>query len=81
MDRLNPFSRRETRTRSELATYRVLTLASWALAVAVSVYYSVKSPHGWGHNAHRIALEGESMRRKKTAHPLTGSENTETNTD
>jgi DNA replication protein DnaC len=33
------------------------------------------------HNAHRITLEGESMRRKKAAHPLTKSENTETNTD
>ncbi|KIH88870.1 hypothetical protein SPBR_07704 [Sporothrix brasiliensis 5110] len=57
MDRLNPFSRQESRTRSELATYRVLTLASWALSVAVSVYYSVRSPHGWGHNAHRIARQ------------------------
>ena len=33
------------------------------------------------HNAHRIALEGESMRRKKTTRPLTESENTETNTN
>ena len=33
------------------------------------------------HNAHRITLEGESMRKKKAAHPLTKSENTETNTD
>jgi hypothetical protein len=57
MDRYNPFSRRESRSRSELATYRVLTLATWALAVAVSVYYSVRSPHGWGHNAHRIAVQ------------------------
>ncbi|CAK7199732.1 hypothetical protein SEUCBS139899_002415 [Sporothrix eucalyptigena] len=57
MDRLNPFVRRDSRTRSELATYRVLTLASWALSVAVSVYYSVKSPHGWGHHAHRIAAQ------------------------
>lgn len=33
------------------------------------------------HNAHRIALEGESMRRKKATRPLTESENTETNPD
>ena len=33
------------------------------------------------HNAHRIALEGESMRKKKAARPLTESENTETNTN
>jgi DNA replication protein DnaC len=33
------------------------------------------------HNAHRIALEGESMRRKKATRPLTESVNTETNTD
>ncbi|CAK7222546.1 hypothetical protein SBRCBS47491_004900 [Sporothrix bragantina] len=57
MDRLNPFARRETRSRSELATYRVLTLASWALSVAVSVYYAVRSPHGWGHHAHRISWQ------------------------
>jgi DNA replication protein DnaC len=33
------------------------------------------------HNAHRIALEGDSMRRKKAARPLTDAENSETNTD
>ncbi|CAK7224994.1 hypothetical protein SCUCBS95973_005708 [Sporothrix curviconia] len=57
MDRLNPFARRESRSRSELATYRVLSLASWALSVAVSVYYAVRSPHGWGHHAHRISWQ------------------------
>jgi len=31
------------------------------------------------HNAHRIALEGDSMRRKKAAHSLTHAENSETN--
>lgn len=31
------------------------------------------------HNSHRIALEGDSMRRKKAAHPLTNVENSETN--
>jgi len=34
------------------------------------------------HNAHRIALEGDSMRRKKAAPPLlTEIENSETNTN
>jgi len=33
------------------------------------------------HNAHRIVLEGESMRRKKAARPLTEAENIETNTN
>jgi DNA replication protein DnaC len=33
------------------------------------------------HNAHRVALEGDSMRRKKTARPLTDVENSETNTN
>jgi DNA replication protein DnaC len=33
------------------------------------------------HNAHRIALEGDSMRRKKAARPLTDVENSETNTN
>jgi DNA replication protein DnaC len=33
------------------------------------------------HNAHRIALEGDSMRRKKAARPLTDAENSETNTN
>ncbi len=33
------------------------------------------------HNAHRIALEGDSMRRKKAARPLTDIENSETNTN
>ncbi len=33
------------------------------------------------HNAHRIALEGDSMRRKKVARPLTDVENSETNTN
>src|SRR6478735_3197504 len=31
------------------------------------------------HNAHRIALEGDSMRKKKAARPLTNLENSETN--
>ncbi|MGY2843546.1 hypothetical protein ACVIWU_006576 [Bradyrhizobium sp. USDA 4509] len=31
------------------------------------------------HNSHRIALEGDSMRRKKAARPLTDVENSETN--
>jgi hypothetical protein len=31
------------------------------------------------HNAHRVALEGDSMRRKKAASPLTSAENSETN--
>jgi DNA replication protein DnaC len=33
------------------------------------------------HNAHRIALEGDSMRKKKAVGPLTDAENSETNTD
>ncbi len=33
------------------------------------------------HNSHRIALEGDSMRRKKSARPLTDVENSETNTN
>jgi DNA replication protein DnaC len=33
------------------------------------------------HNAHRIALEGDSMRRKKAARHLTNIENSETNTN
>ncbi len=33
------------------------------------------------HNAHRIALEGDSMRRKKATRPLTDIENSETNTN
>ena len=33
------------------------------------------------HNSHRIALEGDSMRKKKVACPLTDVENSETNTD
>ena len=32
------------------------------------------------HNAHRVALEGDSMRRKKASRPLTDVENSETNT-
>ncbi|MDF0523463.1 ATP-binding protein [Bradyrhizobium yuanmingense] len=33
------------------------------------------------HNSHRIALEGDSMRRKEAARPLTDVENSETNTN
>nr|GAJ37656.1 putative insertion sequence ATP-binding protein Y4BM/Y4KI/Y4TA [Bradyrhizobium sp. DOA9] len=33
------------------------------------------------HNSHRIALEGDSMRRKTAARPLTNVENSETNTN
>lgn len=33
------------------------------------------------HNAHRVALEGDSMRRKKVPRPLTDAENSETNTN
>ncbi|MGY2803795.1 ATP-binding protein [Bradyrhizobium sp. USDA 4506] len=33
------------------------------------------------HYSHRIALEGDSMRRKKAARPLTDVENSETNTN
>ncbi|EFX05992.1 histone deacetylase [Grosmannia clavigera kw1407] len=49
----NPFAYRDVRSHRELVSYRVLTLASWALAVALSIYYSVRSPHG--HGSHRIA--------------------------
>ena len=31
------------------------------------------------HNAHRLALEGDSLRRKKAVRPLTETENSETN--
>lgn len=31
------------------------------------------------HNAHRITLEGESMRKRKSPRPLTGAENSDTN--
>jgi DNA replication protein DnaC len=31
------------------------------------------------HNAHRISLEGDSMRKRKSTHPLTGAQNSETN--
>ncbi len=56
--RLNPFARRDSRSRNELATYRVLTLASWAVAVAVSVLYAWRKPHSWGgHHAHRIGRQ------------------------
>jgi DNA replication protein DnaC len=33
------------------------------------------------HNSHRIDLEGDSMRGKKAARPLTEIENSETNTN
>jgi len=33
------------------------------------------------HNAHRITLEGDSMRKKKATPPLTNIENSETNTN
>ncbi|UPJ59835.1 hypothetical protein IVB24_08835 [Bradyrhizobium sp. 192] len=33
------------------------------------------------HNAHRIAVQGDSMRRKKGTRPLTDVENSETNTN
>lgn len=33
------------------------------------------------HNAHRVALEGDSMRRKKASRLLTDVENSETNTN
>jgi DNA replication protein DnaC len=31
------------------------------------------------HNAHRISLEGESMRKRKSTRPLTTAQNSETN--
>ena len=33
------------------------------------------------HNSHRIALEGDSMRKRKSSRPLTDAENSETNFD
>jgi DNA replication protein DnaC len=33
------------------------------------------------HNAHRVALEGDSMRSKKASRPWTDVENSETNTN
>lgn len=50
---INPFAYREARSRRELASYRVLTLASWALAMGLSIYYAVRGP-GDGHGG-RIA--------------------------
>ncbi|OAA57030.1 histone deacetylase [Niveomyces insectorum RCEF 264] len=68
MNFYNPFARRETRSRRELAAFRLLALASWALAVAVSVYFAVRAPpRSWGHHAHRIA---DQNRRHPTAFSL-----------
>jgi DNA replication protein DnaC len=33
------------------------------------------------HNSHRIALEGDSMRKKRASRPLTDVENSEANTN
>jgi hypothetical protein len=42
---VNPFSKRESHSSGQLTTYKILTLLTWALSVAVSVYYTVHEPH------------------------------------
>jgi hypothetical protein len=47
MDRLrnaNPFSKRETHSRESIITYKVLTILTWLLSVAVTVYYVFFQP-------------------------------------
>ncbi|KAF3767361.1 DUF1774-domain-containing protein [Cryphonectria parasitica EP155] len=44
INRINPFSKRESHSPSAVITYKVLTLLTWLLSVVISVYYTVASP-------------------------------------
>ncbi|KAG6074207.1 hypothetical protein E4U16_004128 [Claviceps sp. LM84 group G4] len=40
----NPFSRRESHSGGSIIAYKIFTLLSWLLSVAVSVYYVLHAP-------------------------------------
>ncbi|KAM7217707.1 Fungal protein of unknown function (DUF1774) domain containing protein [Rhypophila decipiens] len=41
---VNPFSKRESHSPSEVLTYKILTVATWLLSVVTSVYYTYNAP-------------------------------------
>lgn len=60
LNRINPFTKRETYDPQTILWYKILTLLTWLLAVISSVYYSVCEPEDdvlarrtiWGQNKH-----------------------------
>ena len=50
----NPFAKRETHSSQSITTHKILTILSWILAVAVSVYYVTYEPTDGFHIRRRI---------------------------
>lgn len=46
---INPFAKRENQSPAAVITYKVLTILTWLLSIAVSVYYSTYEPHDGHH--------------------------------
>ncbi|KAI0204907.1 DUF1774-domain-containing protein [Astrocystis sublimbata] len=44
VNRINPFAKRESHTKTSVLTYKILTLVTWLLSVVVSFYYTLHSP-------------------------------------
>ncbi|KAL2754345.1 hypothetical protein ACRALDRAFT_1063212 [Sodiomyces alcalophilus JCM 7366] len=65
MDRVhawNPFAKREAHSTVSINTYRVLTIASWLLALIVSVYYVYNDPQD-GHTIRRRIWDQNDLHR------------------
>ncbi|ROW13181.1 hypothetical protein VPNG_04839 [Cytospora leucostoma] len=45
-DQINPFAKRDTHDPRAVIAYKVLTFLTWAISVAFSIYYTVRSPNG-----------------------------------
>ncbi|KAL1836480.1 hypothetical protein VTJ49DRAFT_5082 [Mycothermus thermophilus] len=63
INQINPFARRESHGAAAILWYRLLTVVSWALAVAVTVYHTFEAPHG--HHKH----PGRTIWDQNRAHP------------
>lgn len=53
-DAYNPFIKRESHTAGSVTAYKVLTILSWLLSVAVSVYYVTNDPRDGYHIRRRL---------------------------
>lgn len=51
---MNPFAKRDSHSKTEVRTYKILTILSWLLVVITSIYYSFHAPHDDKYKGHNI---------------------------
>lgn len=52
LNRINPFSKRDSHSPRIVITYKILTIITWLLSVIVTIYYTFDRPHD-GHTVRR----------------------------